>query len=284
MHDGLVSQAHWQGIEVWEVRSAHMLARISRFGGQLLCWQPHGQEDVFWCSTQLQPPRALRGGVPLCWPWFGPTPPDSAGPAHGLARTAQWQLEHAGLLDDGRVRLCLSPQHCLHPGLHLQQEMLLGGDQLEQTLTSHNVGDVPQPLSQALHSYFRVADVRTVRVHGLEGAAYLDALQQHRRLRQHGAWQFQPSCAGGRTDRIYLAVDTVELEDPASPRRVRITARGGQSLVLWTPGPALGMQMDDVGEQWKHYLCLEAGNVAEDARVLLPGQRHCLQQTVQLLG
>ena len=285
VHDGLVRQTHWQGVEVWEVRSAQMLARISCFGGQLLCWQPHGQEDVFWCSSQLQPPRALRGGVPLCWPWFGPHPQDPGAPAHGLARTARWQLEQASTLDDGRVRLRLSPLHQLHPELLLQQELILGGDQLEQVVTSHNVGNGPQPLSQALHSYFRVADVRSVRVHGLDGAAYLDALQQHRRFRQHGVWQFQPSCGGGRTDRIYLAVDTpVVLEDRSSPRRLQVACSGGQSLVLWTPGPDLGAQMPDVGQHWSQYLCLEVGNVAEDARVLGPGQRHQLQQTVRLLG
>lgn len=285
MHDGLVSQTHWQGVEVWEVRSAQMLARISCFGGQLLCWQPHGQEEVFWCSSQLQPPRALRGGVPLCWPWFGPHPHDLAAPAHGVARTARWQLDQALMLDDGRVRLGLSPQHQLHPALQLAQELTIGGEQLEQAITSHNVGDSAQLLSQAMHSYFRVGDVRAVRVHGLDGAVYLDALQQHRRFRQHGGWQFQPSCAGGRTDRIYLAIDTpVVLEDTVSPRQLQLACSGGQSLVLWTPGPELGAQMPDVGAQWAHYLCLEVGNVADDARLLQPGQCHRLQQTVRLLG
>lgn len=285
VHDGLVRQAHWQGLQVWEVCSTQMLARISCFGGQLLCWQPHGQEEVFWCSRQLQPPRALRGGVPLCWPWFGPHPQDPGAPAHGLARTARWQLDQASVQDDGRVRLCLSPSSSLHPGLDLQQELILGGDQLEHAITSHNVGSGPQLLSQALHSYFRVADVSAVRVHGLDGVAYLDALQQHRRFRQHGPWQFQPSCAGGRTDRVYLAVDTpVVLEDPSSSRRLQLACSGGQSLVLWTPGPELGGKMADVGVDWAQYLCLEAGNVADDARLLQPGQRHRLQQTIRLLG
>lgn len=279
----VVTQTRWRDVPVWEVRTPQCVARISCFGGQLLSWQPAGQQEVLWCSAQLQAPRPLRGGVPLCWPWFGKHPHDPAAPSHGMARTAQWQLDRAQLMPDGRVWMCLSPPQRLHPHLQVDQQLWLG-TALEQVVTSHNVGDVPEPLTQALHTYLQVADVARVSVAGVQAASYLDALQAGRCLRQQGPWQFDPAVHAGRADRIYQDVaGPVVLDDPLLSRRIQITASGGTDLVLWTPGPELAMQMADVGAQWSHYLCLEVGNVAADARLLQPGQSHRLQQHIALL-
>ena len=282
LQDMLV-QSHWQGVPVWEVRTPQCVARISCFGGQLLSWQPAGQDEVLWCSGQLQAPRPLRGGVPLCWPWFGKHPQDPAAPAHGLARTAPWQLDRAARLDDGRIHLTLSPQQPLHAHLRVVQHLWLGKT-LEQDLTSHNTGKGPEPLSQALHTYLQVADVRQVQVAGLEGAFYLDALQAGQRVQQQGAWHFDADVHAGRADRIYQQICApVVLHDPAGARRIQITASGAQALVLWTPGPEVAQDMADVGAQWPYYLCLEVANAGADARVLQPGQVHQLQQAIRVL-
>lgn len=278
-----LTKSQWQGVAVWELRTAQALARISCFGGQLLSWQPAGQEEVFWCSGQLQPPRALRGGVPLCWPWFGAHDSDPSAPAHGLARTAPWQLQQVNELADGRVHLQLVPAADLYPDLQLEQQLCIG-QQLEHRITSHNVGEAPVVLSQALHSYFRVADVSAVQVEGLAGLRYSDALQAGRVGQQSGHWQFDAGQHGGRCDRIYQGVaQALVLHDHAGRRRLQLRADGGTSVVLWTPGPELGRQMPDVGEGWQHYLCLEVANAGEDARLLEPGQRHVLAQSIVLL-
>lgn len=279
----MVTATHWNGVAVWEVCTDQAVARVSCLGGQLLSWQPRGHEEVLWCSPQLQPPRALRGGVPLCWPWFGAHPTDPRAPAHGLARTAHWQLDHAHLQDDGRVELALSPPQPLHAGLRVQQRMVIG-TVLEQRVTSHNVGERSEPLSQALHGYWAVADVQAVQVHGLDGCDYIDALASGRVGHQVGSWQCDPVVHGGRCDRMYDKVPgALVLHDLATGRRLQLQLEGGQSWVLWTPGRELGLQMADVGPQWPHYLCVEAANVGTDARVLAPGQVHTLKQVVQLL-
>ena len=278
-----MEQTQWRGIAVWELQSADALARISCFGGQLLSWQPAGASEVFWCSPQLQPPRPLRGGVPLCWPWFGKHPHDPQAPAHGLARTAAWQLDRVQLLEDGRMHLRLSPLASLHPGLAVEQQLWIGRH-LEQAITSHNVGSQVEPLSQALHSYFQVADITAVRLLGVDGHRYSDALADGRLELQQGDWQFDHQQHGGRCDRIYLDVaGPVILDDPRQGWRLQLQAQGGRALVLWTPGPELGQQISDVGSGWQHYVCIEVANAGTDTRQLLPGQSHTLQQSIHLL-
>ncbi|WP_243733171.1 D-hexose-6-phosphate mutarotase [Luteimonas yindakuii] len=271
------------GTACWIVDTAHAQAAIARHGGQLLAWRPaDAAHDVLWLSPLAKrPPAPLRGGVPLCWPWFGSGEGDL--PAHGLARTRAWALDDWRLDDDGSVALTLRPETQPVPGLEVIEHLRIGGV-LEQTLETRNTGDVPLALTQALHSYFHVGDVAQVEVDGLDGHDYLDKYEGYAAARhQRGAWRLDDPRDPGRSDRVYLGTGgRYLLRDPVLARSLAITSVGSHSLVVWNPGATGGRAMDDVGDGWRHYLCLEVANAVTDRVQLAPGTTHRLSQRVEV--
>lgn len=278
-----VSSGCWHGTAVWDIQAQGARARVSAFGGQLLDWRPVADDPVFWLSPCPAPlPAPIRGGVPLCWPWFARQGQPADAPAHGLARTACWRLQSARVLDDGRIGLVLVPRQALQPGLELQQVIRIGRV-LEQELHTRNTGDAPVILGQALHSYFRVPGLASVGVEGLAGCRYEDAVHPGRPGVQQGSWHWNRRHDGGRVDRIHAhAGQALRLVRGQHLPALRITPARAGSLVLWTPGEELGMRMADVGAGWNHYLCLEVANAGEGRIELAPGQAHRLGQQLAL--
>lgn len=269
---------------VWEVVTEHgASARISATGGQLLSWQPVEGQEVFWCTpAPLPAPAPLRGGVPLCWPWFGRQGQPPTAPAHGLARTAPWCCHRQQVLADGRVELALRPLQALHPALEVEQVLRIGAT-LEQELRTRNHGNQPLPLSQALHSYFRVDALQAVQVDGLHGPFH-DALQPDSPGFQQGPWRFAADRGGGRCDRIHpYSGSALRLHRGGQLRPLQLTATGATSLVLWTPGSVLGPAMADVGSHWDRFVCLEVANAGEGALQLAPGQQCLLGQQLAVI-
>ncbi len=252
--------------------------RLTLQGGQLLQWRPQGADPVLWLSprARLAPGAAIRGGVPVCWPWFGPHPERVDFPAHGFARTARWE-PLAAVPERGGVRLSLALvrdaasyhlfPHRARPTLELHL-----GETLEMALITRNEDRRPFTLGQALHAYFQVGDVQCIRIHGLAGRAYLDKTRGLRRFTQHGPVRLE-----GETDRVYLgAGGPVTIEDPALGRAIRVEKAGSATTVVWNPGEAKGRAMGDVGEAWREFVCVEAANALADARALVPGAVHRL--------
>lgn len=271
------------GSPVLHVATAHAHARVSLHGGQLLSFVPHGFEDLLWMSDRAQPPpHALRGGVPVCWPYFGRHGQPAHVPQHGFARNALWTLskverQHRGLA------LHLALPTCTDTSLHLTQVIEVG-PVLRQSLTTTNSGDAVQAVTCALHSYFQVADVTAVRVLGVEGLHYADKHdgQMHA---QEEAWHLHEPRDPGRSDRIYAnAGDSFDLLDPVARRRISLRTFGSRSLVLWNPGAVGAAAMPDVGAQWSRFLCLEAANAGDDVVMLAPGATHVLSHMVQAVA
>jgi glucose-6-phosphate 1-epimerase len=169
------------GLPVAEIRNAYATATVSLHGGQALAFQPHGHEPVLWGSAHslYQRGKAIRGGIPVCWPWFGPYPSDPSKPAHGFARTALWSvlstaaLAHGATqirlrLDDGDGSLAFWPH-----AFDLRLVLTIGAE-LRAELVARNPGAVPYTYSSALHSYFNVGDVAAISIRGLDGCAYID--------------------------------------------------------------------------------------------------------------
>lgn len=277
-----VSLGRWQQQPLLQVDTPACRARICLFGGQLLSFVPAGGDELLWLSPRVQAlPAPIRGGVPLCWPWFGRQGAVQAGPAHGLARTAGWQLQAARREGDDIVLVLAAPEFPDWP-LRLRQELRLGR-RLEQLLLTDNLGERAVTLTQALHSYFRVGDVGRVAVEGLDGCDYLDKFEGYAaRHRQHGDWWLDDPRDPGRCDRIYLEVGgRYRLRDPVLGRCIALTTSGSRSLVVWNPGAVGAAAMADVGPGWRDYLCLEAANAGPDTVVLAPGARHQLAQRVE---
>jgi glucose-6-phosphate 1-epimerase len=265
------------------VRTPAASALVSLHGGQLLSFAPRGFDDLLWCSPHVPPaPQAIRGGVPVCWPYFGRQGQAGEAPQHGFARNRRWHLQDiARIGDDIELRLAL-PADASTP-LRVWQTLRIGAT-LRQSLVTRNDGDATETFTCALHSYFRVSDAMQAKVTGLQGLAYTDKYDGGRHLQQ-GDWDLRDPRDPGRCDRLYHdAGDRFELIDAPARRTVVLRTAGSRSLVVWNPGAEAGASMADVGTQWSAFVCLETANAGEDVVTLAPGGVHALEQTVEVVA
>lgn len=290
MNTAQVERVELDQLTCWRVRTVHAELLVAQQGAQILSYQPDGQPPLIWLSEQAAYERgqSVRGGVPVCWPWFGDlrcNPPavqaayqPGLAPSHGLVRGLDWQL--LGIDEDGdavTLRFVFDSRQHLLPGwphaARLQLDIRLGED-LALNLETHNQGDEPLVISQALHSYFAVSDVRQVGVEGLDGCRYLDTLDDWRERRQDGALQF-----AGETDRIYLGTPArLSIVDPGWGRRIHLDSSGSRSAVLWNPWIDKAKRLSQfAAEAWQGMLCIETANVMEDVVRLAADERHALR-------
>ena len=270
-----------------DVKTDAAVASIALNGAQLLSWQPQGEVPVVWLSkaAQFVPGKSSRGGVPVCWPWFGPHATESTYPAHGVVRTRPWVLLECQLLADGRVQLVFEPEmdetartQWPHPTA-LRYQMTIGETLSLELLTTNN-GPVPVQIGQALHTYFEISDIDQVSVDGLAGCTYIDRMENSARKQESGAVR----CTG-ETDRVYLNTPAIcDIHDRGLQRRIQITATGSRSTVVWNPWIEKAEKMGDLGpEGYRKMLCVETANAADDVITLVPGATHCLGASYRCL-
>lgn len=268
------------GLAVVEVENAHASAQVALQGAQVLSWAPRGAAPVLWLAppASLAPGRPIRGGVPICWPWFGAHASGADYPSHGFARSERWEPVETRALEDGTTWVHLrlprgetSARWWPHP-CALELGITIGAA-LELELITRNTGALPFTLEEALHSYFAVSDVGRVAVQGLAGGTYLDKLDGIRRRQPLG-----PLTLIGETDRVYFGTNAeCLLEDPGLRRRIRISKRGGRTTVVWNPWAEKAARMPDLGaDGYLRMLCVESANVADDRVTLAPGTEHRL--------
>ena len=256
----MIAKREEAGVPVLVIESALCRAKLSLYGAQLLSWVPAGGEEVFYVSSQMryQEGKALRGGVPICWPWFG----KAGSPAHGWARLSLWCLEKAEELESGEVRLCLSFTPREGEGLRAEYELVLGLE--AKFFLKTYAGRQDHLLSQAFHSYFAVSDARKVIVEGLDSEDF----------EEFGAGVTRKEGSGfvcvSSVDRVYpYCLGKAVLWDNGKGRKIEIERWRCPSWVLWSPDAALVEGMNDVpNEEAYHFLCLEAGNVGQGSILL----------------
>lgn len=278
-----ISTGEFAGLPVWRIQTPLATAAISPHGGQLLSWQPCGQAEAFFCSPiSHHPPGAIRGGVPVCWPYFGRQGQAADAVQHGHARITPWTLVDAGEADDGAWLIDLALPADPRSPLRLRQRLRIGAT-LEQTLVTDNPGAEPVEMSQALHSYFAVADAAGASLSGLDGARYADKFNGGVHLQQ-GDWRLDDPRDPGRSDRIYEADPSrFVLADPAGGRRITVETGGSDSLVVWNPGQAGSTAIGDLPPQgWRGFVCVEAANARVGGVRLGPGEQHRLRQRVSI--
>jgi D-hexose-6-phosphate mutarotase len=247
-------------------------------GAHLLAFQPAGQKEMLWLSPKcvLAPGVPIRGGIPLCVPWFGPGP--RGAPQHGFGRTMEWTLADAERCADGatRVVLELAGDASVSPAWpHAFQFRLdvVVGSSLQLTLRVENRSATPAPVAFAFHAYFAVPDVRQARVTGLEGTTYLDKVDQFARKVQTGEVAIT-----GLTDRIYLDVPAVQvLRTGAGDVHIASDATCAVVWNVWTHDAAIA----DIGEgNHTGYLCVERGDVADRAGMIPAGGAYSAHLTL----
>lgn len=279
------------GHEALQLATRHGTAIIALHGAHLLSWVPTGQREIFWLSPDSPPePAAIRGGVPVCWPWFAKQGMPEDALQHGPARRVAWQVSEVHASGDDGVSLSLQP--CadarladLAPHLQVSLQITLG-QTLSQTLHTRNFGTRTFRLTQALHSYFAVSSAAKIGIEGLDGLPYRDKLRGMEAAVQQAPFALDQAC-----DRIYHAApDTgsaytgrYTLTDAGWQRRILMQTHGSRSVVVWNPGSEGARQMTDVPDDgWQDYFCIEAANAGPDVIALAPGAEHWLGQTLSI--
>jgi D-hexose-6-phosphate mutarotase len=268
------------------ISNDYATATVAIQGGHVLSYQPHGGQPVLWVSelSNYSPGKAIRGGIPICWPWFGPHPTGSSLPAHGFARTAAWSVVSSETGRDGATQLRLElvdneQTRAVWPHAFRLTIEISVGRALQVDLISHNSGNEPFTYGGALHSYFHVSDISNISISGLDGTTFIDQLQGNERHVQRGQITFS-----GEVDCIYQGTDaTCTINDSGLQRRVLIAKNGSNSTVVWNPWIAKAQRMTDFGDdEYRGMVCVETSNAADDVVTVAPGDNHLLRAIISV--
>jgi glucose-6-phosphate 1-epimerase len=263
-------------------------AEIHFHGAQITHFQPKGERPVLWMSSRSRfeggvPGKPIRGGVPICFPWFGPKVGTPNAPAHGVARILEWQMGAVTREVEGSVRVTFELAsngytRTLFPHDFAAAFSVTVGRTLKMDLTVHNPGPFAMTFEAALHSYFAVADVRQVAITGLEGVPFID--QADRDARKSG--EAAPISIEGQVDRAYLGTSaTVTILDPLWQRGIVIHKSGSATTVVWNPWIDKAKAMPDFGDdEWPKMICVETANAFENAVTLGAGASHVMSATI----
>ncbi len=258
-------------VDVLQLDSPLFSARIALLGGQLIDFTPTGDRPWLYLSPKaaFQPGKAIRGGAPLCWPWFGPHPQDSAQPAHGVARSQAWRLDTVAREGEAFHVELSGPRHA---GLAAVMRYRLAPDGVDMTLTTRNHSTADLAFSAALHTYLAVSDIAGITLGGLENAPCHDKLSDTRATLPAGPLRFD-----GERDAIVYSTQDVSLDDAGWARRLLVSRTGSASVVVWNPWQDKTARLGDLpADGWRHFVCVEAANAGDDSRTLAPGGCHQL--------
>ncbi|HZC24860.1 MAG TPA: D-hexose-6-phosphate mutarotase [Candidatus Binatia bacterium] len=254
-------------------------------GAHATSWRPAGGEEVLFVSSKARwgEGQAIRGGIPICFPWFRGKADDPHAPAHGFVRTRLWQLESIVENQFGVVVTMFieSDEQTRRwwPGEFRLAHRVTFGLELKLELICKNTGNTPLHFEEALHTYNRVADVATVRLQGLDGARFLDNTDSNKEKTEHG-----DVFVGAQTDKAFINTqNAVDLLDPQLGRRIRLQKANSSTTVVWNPWQEGSEKLSDLGaDEWKQFLCVEASNILGAAVTLAPAQEHTMSAVLSV--
>lgn len=259
-------------------------ASIALHGAHLTAWQPTGARPVIYTSpdARFMAGKEIRGGIPICWPWFNAHPTDPSMPAHGFARIRFWTLTRVAE-DNAFVELEFTlnssdETRSLFPhDFRVTLTMRIGAE-LSVALRTTNLSPDPITISGALHTYFAIGDLSEIAITGLEGVDYLDTVGEHAERAQEGPIHF-----GGEVDRVYRAAPPVRIVDRAFGGNITMESSGSRSTVVWNPFIQKAATIGDLPDDaYRDFVCIEAANAKHDVRTLLPEESHTLAMTLRV--
>jgi glucose-6-phosphate 1-epimerase len=262
-------------------------ARIYLQGAHVTDWTPAGEQPVLFMSkrSHFAPGKPIRGGVPVCFPWFAARTGHPESPAHGFVRNADWDVESVTQLDDDSVVASFTIGDSEATRAHWPHAFLLRhrvtiGKTLEMTLEVENRGDKEFTFEEALHTYFDVSAVQAVEITGLEGAEYIDKVAaQARKRHPREKLRFTEE-----TDRVFPGTTSkCVLTDPGFRREIVVKKSGSDTTVVWNPWIAKAAAMPDFGDdEWPYMACIETANSGENAVTLAPGKSHSMTAEISV--
>ncbi len=269
------------GFEYIEIQNKSATAKVALQGGHLFHYQQQGKKPLLWVSNKsnFETAKAIRGGIPICWPWFGKHSTDPALPQHGFARTSPFELLEINEPDENTTDLMLQLQssaetRALWPYEFQLLLQITIAPILTVALTTRNCDTELVTISAALHSYFAISDISNVSVQGLDKTEYWDALTDDTKIQKGNIYISE------EVDRVYQkTASPLILRD--TDRTVQVASEGSSSVVIWNPWKDKSMKMTDMqNDAYKTMLCIETANALEDAQKIAPGEEHTLTATL----
>ena len=275
---------------VFVIQNPKCSAKVALHGAHLFEWTPTGQEPVIYTSPNAiyKEGKAIRGGVPICWPWFNAHPTDPNLPSHGFARNRFWELE--AIIESGVGESCVETALWLEmkyddeiaklwPFPFILKARIEVGSQAKITIEATNVSDKPIMVGGALHTYLSVGHIDKVSITGLEGTSYIDTAGPEARRTQTG-----PITISEEVDRIYLDTEApITLHDAALSRKIEVIREGSKSAVVWNPWIEKAKGLSDLpDEAYQEFVCIEAANARDDLYQLELSEVHTLSTTIKV--
>jgi glucose-6-phosphate 1-epimerase len=275
------------GLPKVHITSAAAIGDIYLHGAHVTSWRPSGAEEVLFLSSssKWEDGKAIRGGVPISFPWFADKANDPKAPAHGFVRTKSWLLDSIAAdadvvtvtmstaSDESTKRWWLGDFRVVYRASF--------GRTLKLELEIRNTGATTLRFEEALHAYFKVGDVRTTCVRGLNNVDYLDKTDHYQEKIQQGDVEIT-----SETDRVYLDTESpVQLSDAVLHRRLDVAKQNSRTTVIWNPWSQKAATMSDLGnDQWTQMLCIEASNVPPYAIEVATGACHRMSAVITTLS
>lgn len=276
-----------EGFPIALITTPLATAAITPYGAHLLSYAfASDPDDLLFLSNKaiFKEGTPIRGGVPICWPWFGPDPQSLGRSDHGLARTRMWNVISSDLLADQECSITFELTdtpglYALWPHRFRLTLRLTVGKTLTMELTTQNRDNTPLELTQALHTYFAVGDVTHTNITGLEGYNYLDKTDNSREKSQK-----DPIIINAETDRVYpFDGGDIVIHDEALNRQIYIECEGSRSAIVWNPWIRVCEEKADLSsDDYRKMVCVETANAGNDIITLLPGESHILKVVYSL--
>lgn len=269
------------GFPLIEVSNEYAQAKISVYAGHILSFKPVKQtQDIIFVSSKVnyQLGKAIRGGTPICWPWFGPDPEAKGRPNHGFVRNRMWQMRDVFSTPDGETKITMGlvdtpeTREIWDYSFDLAIAITVGSV-LTVELITRNTGNKAFNITQALHTYFQIGDINQVTVLGLKDREYLDKVDGGKQKTQTGEVTFAGEC-----DRIYLDIQPkLVIDDQALNRKIKVTATNSKTAIVWNPGAEISAKMADLGDQdYEKFVCVETANAADEVIEVAGGGEYIL--------
>ena len=266
------------GLSHHDIANGAAVGRIYDQGAQLVAWKPTSAHPVIWLSehSAFEPGVAIRGGVPIVFPWFGAGRSGNLTPSHGFGRISEWtQTELVNTAARSSVTYVLT-EGSAHtrefPYDYRATFCAEIGESLELTLTIENLDAHAFTYEAALHTYLHVGDVTKILIEGLDGTQYRDKISGKNGVLQVGDVEFT-----GPTDRVYDSSGEVSVVDPVLGRRIRVHKTASANTVIWNPWSSGAAALADMGDdEWRRMVCVEGANILANAITLEPGEQHSM--------
>jgi len=260
-------------------------ADICLYGAHITNFKPHKAMPVLWMSPEsnFEEGKPIRGGIPVCFPWFGQHITDSVKPQHGFARLMYWNVKEAATLASGetliRLQLCSSAETKIYWEHDFCAEMtFVIGKTLNATLKVTNTSSIPFEYTCALHSYYNISSIEEITIEGLQNTGYYNQLDGEEYTQEPSGLKIQKA----ETRHYYNTEVPCIINDPLFGRRIRVAKSGSKVTTVWNPGEETCAKIDDMPDDAFHaFVCIEAVNAFNDIIKLAPGETH---ETLAIIG